>query len=768
MKRYQVLVGILTIAGMAACTKDNPNYCAGDEDCPGGRCDPDTHECVNLDGSIDAGDARADAGDARVDAADAEMDAGPECVTSSDCTDPAKPICDGGSCRACESNEECGQAHPDKPVCDASGECISATCGNGTIEPGEECDATDLGGATCESVTGLQSGTLACTNTCRYDTSDCHTCGNGVAEGPELCDGTDVRGQTCSDVSSYEQGELRCNTDCTLDLSLCHTCGNGTIEGGEECDGSQMGSGTCQSETGLSQGSLSCTSDCHYDTSDCHECGDGIRQGPEQCDGDDLGGQTCATASSYQQGDLACTSSCTFDTSGCYTCGNGTIEGPEVCDGTNLAGQTCQSPQQGGFQFGELRCSADCLNFDNSDCNDCGDGVCQHDRRDSTSTCPEDCGWVDVTAGGDFTCGVKADNTLWCWGRNDHHQLGPVAGNASSVPVQVQLPLGPTEEISHVSSGGDHTCSVTHDTVSGEYELYCWGSNAHGQCAVSPIGGDVSSPFHVTAVDVVSPYVGTGSDFTCVHGGDMNIYCWGANWQGQLGDGTVGDDRATPECAREPRHNQCFRTELIGFAKSIGYHMCLGAPGLYPIVGPMTFCWGRNTVGQVGTGTAGGTVNYPTAIFDDDMQTAGGLAHTCGVVDGSVYCWGANGQGQLGMGDTQSRYAPTQVGSLTGIAAIAAGAYFSCATSGTQTWCWGDNYYGQLGTGDGLDHSSPTLVAALNNANVVALTAGGFHTCVVLGDGTMRCWGRNDYGQLGDGTTVNRSTPVLVSDPYGP
>lgn len=152
------------------------------------------------------------------------------------------------------------------------GDRNSGLCGDGALEGAEECEAGNLGGATCASM-GLTSGNLACTG-CRFDTSGCDTCGDNVLQGSEECDGTDLGGNTCE----------------------------------------SLGRGT---------GTLSCTG-CGYDYSGCSDntdptpltCGDSVRQTEEDCDGSDLGGQTCATMG-FTGGVLKCEVRCGFDTSGC-------------------------------------------------------------------------------------------------------------------------------------------------------------------------------------------------------------------------------------------------------------------------------------------------------------------------------------------------------------------------------------------------------------------------------------------------------------------
>ena len=179
-------------------------------------------------------------------------------------------------------------------------------------------------------------------------------------------------------------------------------------------------------------------------------------------------------------------------------------------------------------------------------------------------------------------------------------------------------------------------------------------------------------------------------------------------------------------------------------------------------------CWGRGEFGQLGNGTnANRNIPTPVTGLTNATVIATGGDHTCALkTDGTVACWGANYQGQLGNGTTSGPYAisptPTPVPGLTNVTAITAHLEHTCALKTDQTAvCWGDNNNGSLGNGTTGDRNTPTPVAGLTN--IVAITIGVSHACALKQDTTVACWGGNYYSQLGDGTNTDRYTPAPVT-----
>jgi len=279
-------------------------------------------------------------------------------------------------------------------------------------------------------------------------------------------------------------------------------------------------------------------------------------------------------------------------------------------------------------------------------------------------------------------------------------------------------------------------------------EVWCWGYNYYGQL------GDGTTTNRLTPVQVQNlsgvVQVAEGLYHTCALKQDNTVWCWGSNDYGQLGDGTT-TQKLTPV--------QVQNLSGVVQVATGSYHTCAVKQD------GTVWCWGNNAYGRLGDGT---TINRYTPVQVKNLtgvvQVAAGGSHTCALrQDGTVWCWGWNSYGQLGDGTTINRYTPVLVQNLSGVVQVTVGGYtHTCALKQDGTvWCWGDNHSGKLGDGTTTDRYTPVLVQ--NLSGVVQVTGGYAHTCALKGDGTVWCWGQNYYGQLGDGTTTQRLTPVQVS-----
>jgi len=337
------------------------------------------------------------------------------------------------------------------------------------------------------------------------------------------------------------------------------------------------------------------------------------------------------------------------------------------------------------------------------------------------------------------SCGVTTSGAAYCWGRNIDGQLGDGTTTDRTAPVLVLGGL----HVARVSTGWSHSCALT---ISGA--AYCWGFNANGAL------GDGTMTNHITPEPVLGglsfAQVSAGSEYTCSVTTSGAAYCWGLNVHGQLGDGSLNSQsRPVPVLG-----TLIFDQVGTGFDNTCGV-----------TTERVAYCWGSNEFGQLGDGT---TTDHTSPVLVlgglGFVQVSAGSEDTCGVITGgAAYCWGENDHFKLGDGTMADRMSPEPVlGGLT-FAQVSTGIEHTCGvTSGGAAYCWGDNSYGELGDPNSfLDaRSSPTAVYL--GLTFVEVSAGAWSSCGVTTDGSAYCWGRNEFGQLGDGTQETRLVPVRV------
>jgi alpha-tubulin suppressor-like RCC1 family protein len=289
----------------------------------------------------------------------------------------------------------------------------------------------------------------------------------------------------------------------------------------------------------------------------------------------------------------------------------------------------------------------------------------------------------------------------------------------------------------------------------------CWGSNDYGQLGNGELGSgkERAAPVDVANLtDVVA--LAAGNDHTCALLSGGSVKCWGSNDYGQLGTGDSGSGKgqATPVAVSN-------LSGVLAVAAGEAHTCAL-------LSGGGVKCWGYNSGGQLGNGKSGPGEDQaaPVAVSNLSGVTAvtAGKFHSCALLSsGSVKCWGENDHGQVGngeLGDGKYQSTPGNVSNLSGVAAVNARGRHSCAllVDGSVK-CWGWNDWGQLGNGEsgaGKDRATPVSVS--NLSGVAAVVAGGYHNCALMGSGGIKCWGMGDSGQLGNGGTSDKSTPVDV------
>jgi alpha-tubulin suppressor-like RCC1 family protein len=354
---------------------------------------------------------------------------------------------------------------------------------------------------------------------------------------------------------------------------------------------------------------------------------------------------------------------------------------------------------------------------------------------------------ASVAAGFNHTCARRSNGTLWCWGSNDSGQLGLASLEDKLVPTQI-VAFGGT--VSQVAAGDLFTCAVRNDTT-----LWCWGNNVAGQLGDGSTD-DALVPIRVTALGAGVVQVSAGDLFACARKSNGSLWCWGSGFLGAGGsDGSLVPVQVT----------------------SLGSVVAQVSTGDAAACARKTdgtlWCWGGNQFGAVGDGTTTDRT-LPMQITALGATVAdvslGDLFGCARKSDGTAWCWGTNDKGELGDGTTTTHLAPVQVTALgTSVAEISASGRHACARKSDGTlWCWGGNIAGELGDGTLIDRPTPVQVSALGTA-LAEVSAGMNHdTCARTVEGRVWCWGVNGQGQLGDGTVTLRRTPVQALGPDAP
>lgn len=316
---------------------------------------------------------------------------------------------------------------------------------------------------------------------------------------------------------------------------------------------------------------------------------------------------------------------------------------------------------------------------------------------------PAELTFTSLSAGGYYTCGWTPAGAAHCWGSNQFGQLGDGTTTYRSTPVAVVMPAGLT--LANMSAsipwhlGGPHTCGLTPTGTA-----YCWGDNQFGQLGDGTTQSRLNPGAVATPTGVTFTSLATGVGHTCGLTPAEDVYCWGRNDEGQIGDGTTLTNRLTPVA-----------------------------------------------------------VAMPSGITFKSLAV-GGL-HNCGLDSaGTAYCWGMN-SGRIGDGTGTDRPSPTAALMPLGVTftSLVAGYDGTCGlTPAGMAYCWGRNHLGQVGDGTDTSRYEPTAVVMPAGESFMAITAGWRYACGLAPRGAAYCWGLNNHGQLGDGTRTNRLAPVEV------
>lgn len=396
-----------------------------------------------------------------------------------------------------------------------------------------------------------------------------------------------------------------------------------------------------------------------------------------------------------------------------------------------------------------------------------------------------------IESAGANTCLLTTSGSVTCWGRNYSGELGNGNFSSSASPTSV---IG-GNVFTMISGGWQHFCGLT-DTGS----IKCWGSNWGGGFGNGAYGTVSAVPVSVVGGDTYK-WVAAGSGHSCGITTTGVTKCWGSNYDGEVGDGSV-TMRTSPVTVVG---GDTFETLYGGYAISCGITS-----------GGTAKCWGNNSYGSLGDGTTTDRTS-PVAVSGGDIYTTltVGFDHTCGLTStGGVKCWGSNSDGQLGDGTSTSRLVPTPINDVSTYKQIKAGHRYTCGITtsdilkcwGANGWsnlglsgvtnavltptqvidpdtykfvspgnydpythacgvtmagvvkCWGGSMYGQRGY---YPEDGETSVVGTGGEDFIQLSVAGSHTCGITSSNVLKCWGSNG-GRIGDGTTYDRSMPVTV------
>ncbi len=362
---------------------------------------------------------------------------------------------------------------------------------------------------------------------------------------------------------------------------------------------------------------------------------------------------------------------------------------------------------------------------------------------------------------------------VFAWGDNSTGELGDGNTTNSSTPLAVSLPPGvtPTAIAGGGGMGDPQPSQYAGYAIGSDGHLYAWGDNSRGALGNGNSPTNSSTPVVVSLPSGVTPTAIAASQGTgYAIGSDGHLYAWGDNSYGTLGNGTSVTFSDTPVVVSLPAG---VTPVAVAGGFETGY--AIGSDG-------HLYAWGDDFYGELGDGNGPNSstpvlVSLPSGVTPKAVAGGGGFGLAIGS-DGHLYAWGLNSNGALGDGSTTNSPTPVLVSLPSGVTPeqIAGGgaAAYAIGSDG-HLYAWGFNSSGQLGNGDTTDSSTPVLVSLPSGVTPKAIAAGsgtgfvgsGGAAYAIGSDGHLYAWGNDSGGQLGNGSTTNSSTPLLVSLPAG-
>lgn len=355
-----------------------------------------------------------------------------------------------------------------------------------------------------------------------------------------------------------------------------------------------------------------------------------------------------------------------------------------------------------------------------------------------------------MSLGDGHSCALLSDGNVRCWGSAEYGQVGEGSTGNGAMVLKPTLVMNLSNTID-IDLGPTHTCAVAAE--GSDASAYCWGHNGFYKLGDGTLQSR-AIPTKVVGLAGIPKSIALGGSHTCAILTDSSVQCWGSNQYGQIGNGTTMD-------AKSPATAGPLQPAA---ALSLGErHTCALMEN-----GGTIWCWGDNYSGALGNGMSGANTNKTKPIesvpyINFQISLSLYASHAL-LADGTVSGWGANLYGQLGNGNTQDQSNPVIAKGIGSAIAVAAGGLHACALlADGHVLCWGSNDQGQLGNGAaGGSQSAPAEVIGVSGA--IGVAAGIRHTCAWFAGGTAVCWGQNNAGQLGDGSSGGSKTiPTAVA-----